>query len=142
MALRPDDTGTEQELHLVLRDQPRVVLLHTDRSGLVVVALELDLVALIAGLDATGRIDLVAPKFEATHLRQRLVAERACLRSREADAERVLRERGRCRQDGNYDQRQPCEGLWHRGSPSFRARGQKPASRNPWITNIRNAYAS
>src|SRR6516162_8852074 len=49
-------------------------------------------VMIAAGLDAAGRIDLVAPQLIAPHQPKRVDVERAGLRGGEADGDRVLGE--------------------------------------------------
>jgi hypothetical protein len=80
----------EQELRLVLGDQPRIQLLHAPWLRLVVVRDEAHLVVLVAGLDAACGVDVVAPHFESVQLRDRIEVERSRLRDGESDRERVL----------------------------------------------------
>ncbi len=88
--------GAEQELRLVLDDEARIELLHPAALGLVVVGDVAHLVALVARLDASGRIDLVAPHLGAAHLGHRIHVERAGLRQGHADGDFVFgRDRGR-----------------------------------------------
>ena len=82
--------GAEQELRLVLDDEAGIELLHAAALGLVVIGDEAHLVVLVARLDAAGGVDLVAPHLGAALLRQRIDIERAGLRHRHADGDRVL----------------------------------------------------
>src|SRR5207248_2631001 len=87
--------GAEQKLRLVLRDQARVELLYSGVLGLVIIAREIELVALTAGLDAACGIDLIAPQLDPAQLSGRIVIEPAGARNSEADLEIVLGERRR-----------------------------------------------
>src|SRR5262249_15259989 len=83
----------EQELRLVLYDQARIQLLTPGVLRLVIVADQIDRVALGAGLDAALGVDFIAPELDAAQLRCRIIVELASPRNGEADRKSILSER-------------------------------------------------
>src|SRR5262249_41364242 len=98
----------------------------------VVIADQLDLVGLDSSLYATLGIGLIAPEFDATHLRRRIIVQRTGLGCGEADGQGLLRGRGCCAHGNRRGQEEESDYCIHwvssdaRYSKAFRTVSARP----------------